>query len=101
MAEMWNEWTRMIRQKFDPSLDPAATNYTWMNDPSPKVRDLMRQVMIDGGLMSLPSCSETVTTCSLEDGSARDCCARSRLVQTESGPCYHIHVPGTRYVLYF
>jgi hypothetical protein len=110
MAEMWNEWSRTVSQTFNPATGGA--NYSWKNDPSMAVQKLMKQVgtmnishpqvlpifiwlkvMIDGGLMSLPTCDETVSSCSL-GGKATGCCATSRLVPTESGPCYHISVPG-------
>jgi hypothetical protein len=110
MAEMWNEWSRTVSQTFNPATGGA--NYSWKNDPSMAVQKLMKQVgtmnishpqvlpifiwlkvMIDGGLMSLPTCDETVSSCSL-GGKATGCCASSRLVPTESGPCYHISVPG-------
>ena len=52
--------------------------------------------MIDGGMMSLPTCGEALASCSVDDAATgSSCCANSRLVTTERGPCYRMR-PGGR-----
>ena len=52
--------------------------------------------MIDGGMMSLPTCGETLTSCGREKSTGTGCCANSRLVTTERGPCYRMLPDGRR-----
>ena len=53
------------------------------------------QVMIDGGMMSLPTCEEALASCTVDASSNSGCCANSRLVTTERGPCYRVQ-PDSR-----
>ena len=46
--------------------------------------------MIDGGMMSLPTCEEALASCSVGASTDSACCANSRLVTTERGPCYRM-----------
>ena len=92
MAEMWQEWLKALARTFDPG--DAAANFSWSSDPSPAVHELMEQVMIDGGMMSLPSCEEALGSCSV-DSSASGCCANSRVVATDRGPCYRVRQAGS------
>ena len=87
MAEMWQEWARALGRTFDPG--EAAANFSWSSDPSPAVHALMEQVMIDGGVMSLPTCEEALGSCTV-DSSASGCCTNNRVVTTERGPCYRV-----------
>ncbi|XP_059099279.1 uncharacterized protein LOC131893304 [Tigriopus californicus] len=48
--------------------------------------------MIEGGLMSMPSCEESILNCSL--GTPRECCRNSRLILTKNGPCYRLKWSG-------
>ena len=50
--------------------------------------------MIDGGMMSLPTCGETLASCGADKATDTDCCANSRLVTTERGPCYRMWADG-------
>lgn len=46
--------------------------------------------MIEGGLMSQPSCEQTLAHCSL--GTVAQCCQNSELILGQSGPCYRINL---------
>ena len=52
--------------------------------------------MIDGGMMSLPTCGDALASCSVDAAASADsdCCANSRLVTTERGPCYRMQPDG-------
>ena len=51
--------------------------------------------MIDGGMMSLPTCEEALASCSIDDAVIdSSCCGNSRLVTTERGPCYRMRPDG-------
>ncbi len=97
MRHLWREWRRVLSGQFDPEdegedEEDAPPPPPWEEDGSETVRQLMQQVMVEGGLMSSAPCASAVSDCSFGD-----CCAGARRILTDrEGPCYRIRTTRHR-----
>ena len=78
MKDLWAVWDKITEGK-----DPTESLLPWGNN-SKKVEE-MREVMYEGVLLSLPSCSSLISSCGKEE--KEDCCKDARPVHTLAGPC--------------
>ena len=81
MKDLWAVWDRFIGGE-----DPTESLLPWGNN-SRRVGE-MREVMYEGVLLSLPSCSSLVSNCG--SGEKVDCCKDARPVHTLVGPCLQL-----------
>ncbi|XP_040567348.1 uncharacterized protein [Lepeophtheirus salmonis] len=88
MSVLWKNWDDVFSMNYNP-LDSKTRNPLWINESSLKVRQLLQRIMIEGALLSYPSCTETLRKCSVS-GIEVECCASLRKEFNPQGPCFSI-----------
>ena len=86
MKDLWAVWDRIVEGE-----GPAESLLPWGNNS--KAVGEMREVMYEGVLLSLPPCSDLVSTCGREE--KEDCCKDARPVHTLVGPCLILGSPSS------